>query len=216
MSLKQSTIGHLTALLARCPELEYLRDDIHWAAEHICGSYIGGGKVLVCGNGGSAADSDHIVGELMKGFVLKRELLPEDIEKIQNTDADDWQTIANRLQRGVPAIALTQHPALSSAIANDTDASMIYAQQVYVLGQPADVLIGISTSGNAANVINALKVAKAFGIVTIGFTGSRVGRMDDFCDVMIKAPVAETFRVQEYHLPIYHVLCLMIEEELFG
>jgi phosphoheptose isomerase len=149
----------------------------------------------------------------MKEFALKRKLPPEDIDRLRNAGAGE---LAPTLQRGVSAIALTQHLALSSAIANDGDAKMVYAQQAYVYGRPGDVLIGISTSGNAANVVNALKVAKAFELVTIGFTGSRPCAMDDLCDVIIKAPAMETFRVQEYHLPIYHTLCQMVEEELFG
>lgn len=216
MALKPSTMDFLEDLVERHPDLADTLESISHAVDLICMSCRSGGKVLVCGNGGSAADSEHIVGELMKGFILRRELPDSDLEKLKNEGFDDWHDLANHLQRGIPAIALTGHASLSTAVMNDTDPYMIFAQQAYVYGKPGDVLIGLSTSGNATNVVNALKVARAFGLKTIGLTGNRRSKMDVFCDVMIKAPDDETYKVQEYHLPIYHTICMMIEQELFG
>ncbi|MHB1191085.1 MAG: D-sedoheptulose-7-phosphate isomerase [Armatimonadota bacterium] len=213
MRLKPSAMRHVDELIARYPDLVGLRDCIAQAATLINKSYLGGGKVLVCGNGGSAADSEHIVGELMKGFILRRELLPQDVERLGKVGGGD---LAPCLQRGIPAVALTGHPALSSAVLNDNDPFMAFAQQVYALGKAGDVLIGLSTSGNSRNVVNAMKVAKAFGLSTVGLTGSAPCQMDEFGDVSIKVPATETFKVQEYHLPVYHAICMMVEEEIFG
>lgn len=200
---------HLDNLLTRIPELQPLAAEISRLSDAICTAYRAGGKVLVCGNGGSAADCEHIVGELMKGFVLRRALPAADVARV-------GEELAARLQQGIPAISLTGHPALSTAVMNDTDAEMIFAQQAYVLGKPGDVLLGISTSGNARNVANALQVARAMGMVTAGLTGSAPARIDPLCDILLKVPTCETYRVQEYHLPIYHTVCLMVEAELFG
>ena len=213
MELKQSTMDHLEDLLWRYPALEDMSDIITQASEMICTSYYDGGKVLVCGNGGSAADSEHIVGELMKGFVLRREVPQQDIDCLRAVGGED---LAPCLQQGIPALSLTGHMALSTAVCNDNDPYMTFAQQVYVLGKKGDVLIGLSTSGNSRNVINALKVAKAFGLSTIGLTGSKPSAMDEFCDALIKVPATETFKVQEFHLPVYHCICLMVEQEIFG
>ena len=214
--MKPSVLQHLDNLITRYPELSILKINILNAADMICESCKSDGKVLVCGNGGSAADSEHIVGELMKGFVLPRKLKQSDIDSIKNAGFSDWKYLADSMQQGIPAIALTEHSALSSAILNDNDPYMAFAQQTYVYGRPGDILIGISTSGNARNVCNALKVGKAFGVKTIGFTGSKPSAMEDICDIMLKVPAQETFKVQEYHLPVYHALCIMIEEEIFG
>ncbi|MHB1455979.1 MAG: D-sedoheptulose-7-phosphate isomerase [Armatimonadota bacterium] len=214
--MKTSTIKHLSDLLERIPELETISDAISKAAETLCECHLSGGKVMVCGNGGSAADSEHIVGELMKSFVLPRPLPADDIERLRRSGAADWESIAANLQQGIPAISLNGAISLSTAIINDTDPFMTFAQQVYIYGKPGDVLIALSTSGGAKNVLNAVKTAKAFGLSVIGFTGSRPAPIDEFCDVVLKAPIAETFRVQEYHLPIYHTICLMVENEIFG
>jgi len=215
-SLTDSTMGLLRELVGRFPELKVLEEPIWRAAEAICNSYRSKGKVLICGNGGSASDSEHIVGELMKAFVLPRKLPASDVDLLRKTGFADAEEMAESLQRGVPAIALTGHPALSTAILNDTDPLMTFAQQVYVLGKPGDVVIGLSTSGNARNVMNALKVGRAFGLVTVGLTGSKAAKMDELCDVIIKVPAEEVFKIQEYHLPVYHAICLMVERELFG
>jgi len=214
--MKAAALRHLDALITGNPTLFDIRDHILRAAQMIWETYESGGKLLVCGNGGSAADSDHIVGELMKSFMLPRKLQAQDIEKLRAAGLDDWEELSQMLQRGIPAISLVGSPALASAIANDTDPSMIYAQQVYVLGRPGDVLIALSTSGTSPNVCKAIRVARAFGLKTILFTGNRRSIMDTVCDVTIKAPYNETYRVQECHLPIYHTICLMVEEESFG
>jgi D-sedoheptulose 7-phosphate isomerase len=211
--LKPGTINHLNGLISRHPELSSLRDGILRVVEIIVTSHNQAGKVMVCGNGGSAADSEHIVGELMKGFLLKREIPASDMEKLKAVGAGTLGTV---LQTGIQAISLTGHISLSTAVLNDNDPLMAFAQQVYVYGRPGDVLLGLSTSGNAKNVINAIKVAKAFGVSTIGFTGSKPALMDDICDVIIKVPEVETFLIQELHLPVYHTICAMAEEEIFG
>ena len=216
MPLKPSTMDCLEDLVERHPDLADTLEPISRVVELICKSCRSGGKLLICGNGGSAADSEHMVGELMKSFILSRKLPDKDVEKLKNEGYDDWRDLANHLQKGIPAIALTGHTSLSTAIMNDTDPYMTFAQQAYVYGKPGDVLIGLSTSGNATNVVNALKVARAFGLSTVGLTGSRRCKMDAFCDVMIKAPDDETYKVQEFHLPIYHTICMMAEQELFG
>lgn len=216
MTFSSISRQHLDTLITRYPALGGLRDNIQQAADLICNACHAGGKILVCGNGGSAADCEHIVGEMMKSFVLPRKIQEADINKLKASGIDDWTDIANKLQRGLPAISLTGHPALVSAIANDTDASMVYAQQVYVLGRPGDVLIGLSTSGNSRNVVLAVKVAQAFGLKTICLTGERPSALEALSNITIKAPSAETYQVQEYHLPVYHTICLMVEAELFG
>lgn len=214
MTLKPKSVQYLDELIQRRPELADQRDAIRNAVDMLVARAISGGKILVCGNGGSAADSEHIVGEFMKGFLLKREV-PVDFTA-QLSRFEDGAVIAQALQQGIPAIALTQHASLSTAVLNDNDPYMAFAQQVYALGKSGDVLIGLSTSGRARNVGYALKVAKAMDLTTIGLTGSEPSPMDPICDIMIKAPVSETFLVQEYHLPIYHVICAMVEEEVFG
>lgn len=196
----------------RLPELGHLEAPISQVVEVLCRSYRAGGKILICGNGGSAADSEHIVGELMKSFVLPRRLPPDHIERLAAIDIG----LADRLQQGVPAISLSCHTALLTAIANDTDSSMVFAQQVYVLGKPGDVLLALSTSGNAENALNATKAARAFGLASVAFTGSKPSRLAELADITIAVPATETYRVQEYHLPIYHCICLEVEAELFG
>lgn len=171
-----------------------------------------GGKVLVCGNGGSAADSDHIVGELVKGFKLKRGLTENIKKKFSFADKE----LVEHLQMGLPAINLMSQCALISAIANDNGAEYVFAQQVMAYGKEKDCLIGISTSGNSANVINACKTARALGMKTIGLTGKNESRMDEECEIVINAPANETFKIQEFHLPIYHAICAMLEKEFFG
>jgi D-sedoheptulose 7-phosphate isomerase len=219
-SLRPATLKHLDDVLTRCPALENLCGEITRAVEAICACHRAGGKVLVCGNGGSAADSEHIVGELAKGFVLPRAIPTEDAGKLFAAAAggneEERHELAQKLQGGVAAIALTGHPALASAIDNDTGRQMVFAQQVYVYGRPGDILIGLSTSGNSGNVVRALLVARAFGLVTIGFTGSRPARMDALCDIRLKVPAEQTHKIQELHLPVYHTICLMVEQELFA
>ena len=179
------------------------------AADMLVSCFLSGGKLLLCGNGGSAADCAHIVGELAKGFVSRRPLSAELRARI----GEDW---AAGLQRGLPALDLTANCALIAAITNDIDGVSAYAQQVLAYGRPGDVLLGISTSGNAENVRRALVAARALDMGTLGLTGAGGGRMAELCDVLLDVDASETYLVQERHLPLYHRLCLRIERELFG
>lgn len=213
--MKESVKIHLEDLVRRYPSLEVCCADIEDAFERIAASFASGGKLLICGNGGSAADAQHIAGELMKGF-LKRRPLPSTIQKaFEQAGGERGRYIASQLQGALPAIALMGQDALFTAFANDVDAALVFAQQVYALGRSGDVLMGISTSGNSTNVMDALYTAKAIGMVTVGLTGSSGGRMADICDVAIKVPAISTPEVQELHLPVYHALCAMLEQEFF-
>ena len=203
-------------LISTYPELERCAADIQAAFEALRASFRRGGKLLTCGNGGSAADAEHIVGELMKGYLLKRPV-PEDIRtKLVSLSPEHGDYLASHLQGGLPAISLVSQTSLLSAIANDTAADMAYAQQVYAYGRDGDALFGISTSGNARNVIHAMQVARALGLQTIGLTGPTGGVLKPFCDVCICVPAESTPAIQERHLPIFHVLCAMLEEEFFA
>lgn len=200
---------HLDDLLQRLPELGPSRDAIlrcYAAMEH---SLRQGGKLLLCGNGGSAADADHWAGELLKGFKRLRPLPVAAQAKLR-------PEIARHLQGALPAIPLTAFPALATAYANDVSAEMIFAQLAWGLGRPGDVLVGLSTSGNARNVCAAAEVARSRGLVVIGLTGQSGGQLAPLCDHVIRAPSNETFRIQEYHLPVYHCISLMLEEAFFS
>ncbi len=201
---------HLERLMVRMPELSACRADVQAAYALLSDGFRGGGKLLLCGNGGSAADCEHIAGELMKGFLLRRPL-PESFVSDPNLCGE-----GERLQGALPAIVLTGHGALASAFLNDVDPALVYAQQVYGYGRAGDVLLGISTSGNAGNVLHALRVARAARLRTIGLTGETGGAMQKLCDVCIRVPARETYRVQEYHLPVYHALCAMLEAAFFA
>ena len=211
--LKPSTLTHLATFTARYERMRDFAPSLSRATELICSCARADGKVLTCGNGGSASDSEHIAAELMKAFILPRQVTPVDLQKLKDGGAAE---LAPKLQRGVATVALTSNAAIMTAVANDTDAQMIFAQQAYALGRAGDILIGLSTSGNSGNVVNALKVARSFGLHTIGFTGSKTAAMDALCDVLFKVPETETYKIQECHFPIYHTLCLMVEQELFG
>lgn len=200
-------MDHLTRLMKRYPVLAGMKNEIEQAYEAIKDSYEKGGKLLVCGNGGSAADSDHIVGELMKGFYKQRRL-PEE-EKIRFGEQGD------KLQGALPAIALTRHDALSTAFLNDVDPEMIFAQQVYGYGREGDVFLGMSTSGNSLNVVSAAKVASAKKMKVITMTGKDGGMLKGLSDVCLVVPAQVTADIQEFHLPIYHALCAMLEEYFF-
>lgn len=192
-------------LLARYPQLKTCAKDIENALALMIDAYKNGGKILVCGNGGSSADADHIVGELMKGFLKDRKVTDERIP----------QELREKLQGALPAISLSAHTSLMTATINDNDADMIFAQQVYGYAKEKDLLIAISTSGNSKNVVNAVKVAKALGTKTLALTGETGGMLKEMADVTICAPSTETYKIQEYHLPIYHYLCARVEEEFF-
>ena len=203
-------------MLNRYSELQPLKEQITAAAETIIETYKNGGKVLVCGNGGSCSDADHIVGELMKSFEGRRPLAKELQKELISLSPETGKMLAEKLQQGLPAISLTVHQSLITAIANDISGEVIYAQQVVGWGNKGDVLIGLSTSGNSQNVIDAMIVARAKGLKTIGMTGETGGKMREWSDVLINVPEKRTAYVQELHLPVYHAICMMIETEFFG
>jgi D-sedoheptulose 7-phosphate isomerase len=206
----------LDELIKRYPQLKGASEQILKAAECITECYRQGKKVLVCGNGGSSSDSDHIAGELLKGFEHKRPLNESLQDQLRSVTGERGAYLAEKLQTGLPAISLSAHTGLMTAVANDIDSSLIYAQQVIGFGIQGDVLIGLSTSGNAQNVLDATIVAKAKGMKVIGMTGETGGRIKQYCDILINVPEKRTSFVQELHLPVYHTLCLMIENHFFG
>lgn len=195
--------------------LESCREQIQSAYEALHTCYESGNKVMACGNGGSAADCEHIVGELMKGFRLHRQISVVDRDKMANAYGGRGLHIAERLQVALPAISLVSQMSLCTAILNDVSADMIFAQQVYGYGRKADVLIGISTSGRAKNVLNALVTARCFDIVTIGFTGQDGADMVELCDYLIQVPALQVTEVQNLHQQVYHLLCSRLEEYFF-
>lgn len=201
-------------LIHRYPVLQECHGSILAAAEMLCACYKNNGKALICGNGGSAADSQHIVGELMKSFVIRRPIPAKHAEAIFACCPDADYLCVN-LQQALPAISLVNEAALISAYANDVDADMVFAQQVYGYGSSTDVLIAISTSGNSKNVLYACEVAKAMGISVIALTGKSGGMLRDFADVLINVPETDAYKVQELHLPVYHAICLFIERVRF-
>ena len=206
----------LEDLVVRNPELGASKKDISKAFELLKNSYGNKGKLLICGNGGSAADSDHIVGELMKRFSIPR-AIPEELKtKLENNFGEQGKYMASRLEGSLPAISLNGHNALSSAFANDVDAQLIYAQQVVGYGNKEDVLLGISTSGNAKNVVAAMIVAKAKGMKVLGLVGRDGGAFNKYCDVLINVGGNSTPQIQELHLPVYHVLCQTLEYHFFS
>ena len=203
-------------LTERYPKLGPCAEDILKAYETLEQAYAQGRKLLVCGNGGSASDSEHIVGELMKEFKLKRKIYAGQADAMKAIDPDMGDYLANNLQGALPAIALTGHSALSTAFMNDSESVLVFAQQVNGYGKPGDVFLGISTSGNSMNVIYAAMTAKARGLKVLGLTGQRESRLSRLADVCIQVPETETYKIQELHLPVYHCLCLMLEERFFG
>ena len=206
---------YLEELTSRYPVLEAVKGDVLAAYEILRDCYAGGGKLMIAGNGGSCADSEHIVGELMKGFVKPRRVSEEFARALAQADPERGPELAAKLQGGLPAIALTGHNGLTTAFANDVDSSMAFAQQLNGYGRKGDVFLGISTSGNSANVMYAMAVAKAKGIRTIALTGRDGGAMGRSADVAVIVPETETYMIQELHLPVYHALCLMLEEHFF-
>jgi len=215
-NMKRNIRSIVDNLFVEFPALKPYEDKIIKAFIVLKECYINEGKVLVCGNGGSAADCEHIVGELMKGFKLRRPVTDEYSKKIKSLYPEDGDYFCRGLQRALPAISLVSHTALFTAFVNDVEPDMIFAQQVFGYGRSGDVLIAMSTSGNSRNVVNAAKIAKTLDMKVIGFTGQNGGRLKGICDVLINVPSYETYKIQEYHLPVYHALCAMIEEEFFG
>lgn len=203
-------------LLERYHMLESCQSDIYQAYTVLRNSYQQGGKLLIAGNGGSAADAEHIVGELMKGFKLPRKIDADFADKLVKENKELGVVLADNLQGALPAIALDGHPALSTAYMNDCEPLLCFAQQVNGYGKAGDVFLGISTSGNSENVLYAATTAHAKGMKVIGLTGSNSNKLEQMSDVCIRVPQTETYKIQELHLPVYHCLCLMLEEEFFG
>lgn len=208
--------NHLPRLFERYPILKPCAEDLTSALSLLITAYQSGNKLLVCGNGGSAADSGHIVAELMKGFLKRRPISSAHAVKLEEAGQATGKAIATRLQGTLAAISLPSQVSLTSAIANDIDYEMIFAQQVFGLGREGDVLLGISTSGNSKNVINAVIVARAFGLKTIILTGKAGGTLAPMADVAIKVPADNVAEIQELHLPVYHWLSTELEETFFS
>ncbi len=216
MKLEPKLMKHIDLLLKRYPSLESIKDSIVDAYLLMEQSYLNGGKLLIAGNGGSASDSEHIAGELMKSFKLERRIPVELKEKLIAIDSVRGEQLAKNLQQPLTAIPLVAHEALSTAYINDVDGYGVFAQQMLGFGKSGDVFLAISTSGNSKNVMNATVVARALGVKIIGLTGEKGGELAEIADVMVKAPSSETYMIQELHLPIYHCWCLMLEERFFG
>jgi len=206
----------LEILVNRYPELSVVKKEIAEAYQILENCYTKGGKLLIAGNGGSAADAEHIVGELMKGFKLPRKPEAEFAEKLVAENKELGSVLAESLQGALPALALDGHPALSTAYMNDCEPLLCFAQQVNGYGKTGDVFWGISTSGNSKNVLYAATTAHAKGMKVIGLTGAKNSKLEQMSDVCIKVPQTETYMIQELHLPVYHCLCLMLEEKFFG
>lgn len=211
--MKRTTEAYLTELLDRYPTLKAIGDDIYTAAESLIHLYQNKGKLLICGNGGSAADSLHIVGELMKSFRQYRPISIELRNKLEKYE--DGYELGNHLQMPLRAIALVCESGLNTAFANDVKPDYVFAQQVFGYGDKGDILVAISTSGNSRNVVYAVEVAKALGLTVVALTGQGGGKLKQFSDICIAVPETETFKVQELHLPVYHALCLAVENEIF-
>jgi len=214
--MKERVSAHLALLIKRYPELTSIEDSIRLSFETITAGYENGGKLILAGNGGSCADAEHMVGELMKGFKLPRTLSEDLTAKLIEVDPDRGSILSKHLQQGLPAIALSSHPCLNTAFMNDVNGDLMYAQQISVLGNAGDVFLAISTSGNAKNVYDACVVAKAKGMQIVALTGKDGGKLKQIADVSMVIPCNETYQIQEFHLPIYHCLCLMLEEHFFG
>lgn len=206
----------LTELMQRYPQLESCREEIEKALELLRQMYAAGGKLLACGNGGSCADCEHIVGELMKSFLIHRPITPAVKDSLDQLFPEDAERFYKCMQRGIPAISLPSQVAVLSAYVNDVDPEFMYAQLVQGYGKAGDAVLCISTSGNSKNVVRAAQMAKALGLKTLALTGSKDSKLSALCDVTVKVPETETFKVQELHLPVYHYLCAQLEEELFG
>lgn len=207
---------HLDLLIERYPTLEPCKESIAKAYDIMEEAYSNGRKLLVAGNGGSAADSEHIVGELMKEFKLKRKIYAAQADRLKKIDPEMGQVLAENLQGTLPAISLVGEPALTTAYMNDAVPLLIFAQQINGLGKAGDVFLGISTSGNSKNVLYAAVAAKSKGLKVVGLTGQKENKLEKFADVCIHVPETETYKIQELHLPVYHCLCLMLEDKFFG
>ncbi len=208
--------NYLDDLVHRYPVLSASEQDIVKGVELLIRSVEKDNKILICGNGGSSADADHIVGELMKGFIQKRPLSKTQKDALRKEGGDLGIQMGELLQQAIPAISLSAHSALNTAFLNDVDPSLIFAQQVLGLGKNHDVLWGISTSGNSKNIIAAIIAAKAMGLKTMSLTGERESRLSELSDVCIRVKGTETYKIQELHLPVYHTICMIIEDHFFN
>lgn len=213
--MTQEVKKHFDLLFERYPMLAGQKENIAELYEQLSKVYHNGGKLLVCGNGGSAADSEHIVGELMKSFLVCRPLEKELTDALEVFGAEG-EALCAHLEAGLPAVSLCGHPALATAFQNDAEPAMLFAQQVLTLGNKEDALLTISTSGNSQNCVYAAMTARAKGMKVFALTGEKASRLSELADVTVQAPSAETFEIQECHLPIYHCLCAMLECEFFG
>ncbi len=216
--MKPTAQCYLDECITSYPALTALKSEIVAAYEILVGCFLGGGKILACGNGGSAADADHIVGEMMNKFAMKRSLTDREIHAIKSSGISDIDKnfFLDHLQRQLPALSLSAHSPLVTAISNDEHADMIFAQQVFGYGKPGDVVMALSTSGNSRNVVLALQVAKIVGLKTICLTGKNGGKMKELgCDACIRVPEEITYKIQQLHQPVYHCLCAMVEAEIF-
>ena len=207
---------YIDLLILRYPQLIVAKDCIVEAYQILEESYTNDGKLLVAGNGGSAADAEHIVGELMKGFVNPRKLEAEYSDALITVNKELGTVLSENLQGALPAIALDGHLALTTAYLNDCEPLLCFAQQVNGYGRKSDVFLGISTSGNSRNILYAATVAKAKGMKVIGLTGEKDSKLSEISDTCIQVPETETYKIQELHLPVYHCLCLMLEDTFFG
>lgn len=207
---------HIDLLIERYPVLEICKEDIISGYELLEECYTNGGKLLIAGNGGSAADAEHIAGELMKRFKTPRPIPNELKEKLIKIDPVRGENLSKNLERPLMAIPLVAHEALTTAYINDVDGLGVFAQQLYGFGKKNDVFLGISTSGNSQNVMSATVVARALGIKVLGLTGELGGELNMVSNVCVKVPETETYRIQELHLPVYHCWCLMLEDHFFG
>lgn len=205
----------LDKFLEKHRDLLGCKEDINNAYQLLCECYSSGGKVLIAGNGGSSSDAEHIVGELMKGFLLKRELKEEERNSLLELDEMEGKYLEKNLQGALPAISLSSHSSLTTAISNDVNGDMIFAQQIQGYGKAGDIFLALSTSGNSRNVVLAAIVAKSKGMKVIGLTGAGGGELAQRADVCIKAPSKETYEIQEYHIAIYHFICLLLEKNFF-
>ena len=214
--LEKKLQKHIDLLMKRYPVLEACKEEIIGGYELMEECYKNGGKLLIAGNGGSAADSEHIAGELMKRFKIPRSI-PEDLKKkLIEIDSVRGENLSKNLERPLMAIPLVAHEALTTAYINDVDGLGVFAQQLYGFGRAGDVFLGITTSGNSQNVMSATVVARALGIKVLGLTGENGGELSQVANVCVKVPETETYMVQELHLPVYHCWCLMLEDKFFG
>lgn len=202
--------------MKRYPKLNACKEDIEKAYLILEECYVNNHKLLIAGNGGSAANSEHIAGELMKRFKILRPVPTDFADKLKTIDKERGENLSKNRERGLMAIPLAAHEALTTAYINDVDSLGVFAQQLYGFGRPGDVFLGISTSGNSKNVMSATVVARALGLKVIGLTGTKGGELAIVADVAIKVPEKETYMIQELHLPVYHCLCLMLEDRFLG